>query len=94
MGKRVVKASDIMAKLREQDFRCYYTGDELTPDNVSADHIVALSAGGSHHIDNVCLVLSEVNRMKGTLSVERFVELCRMVVEHAERREAVAADAD
>jgi CRISPR/Cas system Type II protein with McrA/HNH and RuvC-like nuclease domain len=79
-----VSATDVRRKYESQSGRCAYTGDELTPDNITADHIVPVSSGGSHDLDNVALVIDQVNAMKGTLSLDEYVELCRKVVAHAD----------
>jgi 5-methylcytosine-specific restriction endonuclease McrA len=93
MSKRI-KATDIRKKLNEQNFRCAYTGDELTPKNVSADHLAPISRGGSHALDNIRLVTMEVNAAKGTLSLDEFVALCRKVVAHFDRQGELDADQD
>lgn len=78
-----VKPKEIMRLLEKQEFRCAYTRATLTPDNISADHFVPVSEGGSHSIDNIRLVTREINRAKGTLSYAEFVKLCKDVVDSA-----------
>lgn len=75
-----VKPKDILKLLKQQGFRCAYTGDELTPDNVSADHFVPLSGGGTHALGNIRLVTRCVNQAKGTMLHGDFVDMCRKVV--------------
>lgn len=75
-----VKPRDIMAILEAQGYRCAYTGDELTPENTSADHRVPFSRGGSHGPENISLVLGVVNAAKGGMTLQEFVEMCRKVV--------------
>jgi len=70
-----------LAEMREkQGGKCYYTGEELTLENVSLDHIIPLCDGGEHSISNVSLCTKEVNRVKGQMSEAEFVKLCRRVV--------------
>jgi CRISPR/Cas system Type II protein with McrA/HNH and RuvC-like nuclease domain len=65
--------------LNKQRYKCALSGQELTPENVSLDHVVPLCDGGSDDIENVQLVTLEINRMKSTLPNSRFVELCQHV---------------
>lgn len=88
MGRTNIRASDIRAKLEGQGFHCEYTGDELTPDNISADHFVPLVGGGAHDLSNIRLVTCEVNAAKNTMDFGAFVTLCRKVVNHHEAQHA------
>lgn len=81
-----VTTKALLSMLDAQGGKCALTGRELTPDNTTLDHIVPLSAGGEHSIDNVHLVVGEVNRAKGTMGHEEFIELCRCVVSHCQSR--------
>lgn len=65
-----------------QQYRCQLSGEQLTPENVQADHIVPISRGGVHAIDNVQLVTARINQAKGTLSQDEFVEMCCSVAQH------------
>lgn len=58
---------------------CALTGEKLTPENASLDHIIPISRGGTHTIENAQMLLYEVNRMKGTLTNDEFIELCAKV---------------
>lgn len=79
------KPKDILALLEKQQHRCAYTGHTLTPGNVSADHFVPVSEGGTHDIDNIRLVTRDVNRAKGAMPFADFVKMCKDVVaQHGE----------
>ena len=67
--------------IKRQQYRCSLSGIELTPETAALDHVVAVSNGGEHTPENVTWVHNEINRMKGTLSVEEFVALCSKVVQ-------------
>lgn len=71
-----------MRLLERQEFKCALTGRKLTPEDCSLDHIVPVSQGGNHTLDNVQLVCVEANMAKGTLSMQRFISLCRDVLRH------------
>lgn len=72
----------ILELLHKQGFKCAYTGDPLTPEDVSGDHIVPASMGGSHDIGNIALVRRSVNHAKGTQTIDEFREMCQKVVNH------------
>lgn len=84
--KDTIRARDIMALLRKQNYRCAYTGAELTPSNTAADHYLPLDRGGTHSITNIRLVTKEVNRAKGTLSFDEFLAMCLSVIQTHEAR--------
>lgn len=74
-----VTASKIMQLIENQHFRCALSGRKLTPETASLDHIVPLSRGGSHEIENLWVVEHLVNTAKGTMTVDEFLEMCRDV---------------
>jgi 5-methylcytosine-specific restriction endonuclease McrA len=66
-------------KIRQQNFRCALTGEELTPPLSSLDHIDPRCIGGSDEISNVQIVLPCVNRAKSTMTQGQFVAMCHAV---------------
>lgn len=79
--KDKVTAKNLYQLLLRQDKRCAISGVELTTDNVSIDHIVPLSKGGGHVMQNVHLVHRVINRMKGTMGHEEMLDLCRKITQ-------------
>lgn len=75
-----ITTSDVKAALRRQGYRCALTGDELTPEIASLDHVVPLSRGGEHRPENIQVVTRDANRAKGPMVAAEFVEFCRRVV--------------
>lgn len=67
--------------MKENDFRCEYSGVELTTDTVELDHVVPIKHGGEHVEENIALVHSVVNRMKGTMTHDEFVRWCKLVTQ-------------
>lgn len=55
------------------DKKCKYCSSKLTIANVSLDHIIPKSQGGTHSWDNLQFICSVCNSTKGTLSHEFFV---------------------
>lgn len=77
-----VTPKELLKMLARQDYRCALSGRQLTPDNLALDHIEPISAGGEHSLANSHLVCEEINRAKGTLSIDEFVALCCDVAAH------------
>lgn len=77
-----VTAKMIMGMIEQQSFRCAISGRPLTPETASLDHIVPLSRGGQHGLNNVWVVDHLVNTAKGTLTVAEFVAMCREITNH------------
>lgn len=74
-----VGVNQILDKLKEQNFCCAISGVELTPETAGLDHIVPVSLGGTHSIDNIQIVHRSLNDMKGTLTMDEFVSWCQKV---------------
>lgn len=83
-GQEPVNPADILRLLGRQAYRCALTGRELNPDSTALDHIVPVSRGGRHVMGNVQALDKPVNRAKGTLTNDEFIQLCREVVAHAD----------
>ena len=50
--------------LRAFDYKCAYTGEPLTPENFSFDHVQTRSKNGVHHISNIVPCTQEANNRK------------------------------
>ena len=61
---------------------CALTGRPLEPETAALDHILPVSRGGEHRIDNTQVLERTVNRAKGTLTNGEFIALCGEVVRH------------
>ncbi len=77
---------DLKEMLERQGHKCALTGRPLTPENCAMDHIIPLSRGGTHTKDNAQLVAAEVNKAKGTMLEQEFVQLCREVIAYADNK--------
>jgi hypothetical protein len=78
-----INIASVLRLLEWQQYRCALTGRMLAPETASLDHIVPVREGGQHVIENVQVLHKEVNRAKSTLSHDKFIKLCREVVQHA-----------
>ena len=75
-----VSTTNILTLIERQGFRCALTGRPLTPGTASLDHIVPLTQDGAHVIENTQVLHRDVNRAKGVLTNDQFIEICREVV--------------
>jgi 5-methylcytosine-specific restriction endonuclease McrA len=80
-----VTANEVLDLLDRQAYRCALTGRQLMPDTAALDHVIPVSRGGEHRIENAQVLQKAVNRAKGTLTNEEFIALCHEVVAHANR---------
>ena len=58
-----------------QKCRCALTGERLTVDNVSIDHIVPVAKGGTNELSNLRLLTKRVNKALWDSSDEDFISL-------------------
>ena len=78
----VATASELMEQLERQEYRCALSGIQLKPDrNAQLDHQVPVAEGGTHDINNLQWVDANVNRAKGTMTQDEFIQMCRRVAE-------------
>ena len=82
-SQKKATASELMSLLRKQEFKCALSGRKLKPDRSQLDHIVPKSKGGSDDVDNLQWLTAKVNRMKGTMSNEEFINVCGEVWRNA-----------
>lgn len=81
-------------KITQQQFRCALSGVELSTENSTLDHMIPMSRGGLHSIENVEWIHAVLNRMKGEMTKEEFVFWCTKVAEFAEKNVADAPRTD
>lgn len=79
-GSNEVTAAALLSLIEQQEYRCAISGETLTPDVASLDHMKPISRGGTHTMDNVAWVHKRINSAKGTMDTEEFVDMCRKVV--------------
>ena len=81
-----LNVTHVLKLIKTASYRCALTGRKLTPETAALDHCIPVSRGGKHEIANAQLLHRDVNRAKGTLTNEEFIDLCRDVVKHVERQ--------
>lgn len=80
-----ISRKNLLRLIDLQEFQCALTGVELTPDDATVDHRVALKNGGAHNMSNLQAVHEAVNVMKGTMDEDEFVYWCCRVADHSRR---------
>lgn len=78
---KAAKPTELVELAEQQRFRCALSGLELTPTTSDLDHKVPVNDGGTHAVENLQWVHRTINRMRGTLSVDEFIRLCRVVAD-------------
>ena len=76
----VVNTENVMQLLKYQRYRCALTGRKLTPQTAALDHVVPIQRDGEHAIENTQVLHKDVNRAKGSLTNQEFIQLCHEVV--------------
>ncbi|TWT44989.1 hypothetical protein RAS1_14090 [Phycisphaerae bacterium RAS1] len=77
---RAICTRDLLDLLHAHRYRCALSGRVLEPANAAMDHVLPVSRGGRHSIENIQLLEKAVNRAKGTMTNEEFIAMCREVV--------------
>jgi hypothetical protein len=77
-----VSPLDLWGIAKRQKMICPYSGQRLTADNVSLEHIIPISRGGTHTKDNVRLVHMWANLMKLNCSLEDFKKMIACIHYH------------
>lgn len=73
--------NELRKQLERQHRLCFYTGQLLTPDNATVDHVVPLARGGSSRIENCVWCLATVNAAKGSMTFEEFIAVSKQIAE-------------
>lgn len=79
----VASRTELAELVRHQGHCCALSGVRLSPPTAALDHKVAVASGGDHSIGNLQVVHEAINRMKGTLANDEFIEWCRTVADHS-----------
>jgi hypothetical protein len=76
------KIKVLRSMLADQDSKCYLTGVELAPETAALDHVIPVSKGG-HPTDarNGGFMHAVVNKMKGSMDLDEFMQWCACVSE-------------
>lgn len=81
-------SKDVIAKFGENP-KCYLTGkpiDLSKSRSYNFDHIIPASKGGTNTLDNLGICIKEANIAKSDLSYDDFIQLCRDVINHHDKK--------
>lgn len=72
--KEKVKLTNLLVeKLKEQEFKCYYTGVPIYPTiNATVDHLTPKNKNGSDDISNLVWCEASINRLKCDYTEQEF----------------------
>jgi len=77
----IASSRELKRKLDAQGKRCFFSGQPLELEDFQIDHLRAVKHGGGHGLENLVFVSSEVNRAKGQMDADDFINLCICVAE-------------
>lgn len=69
----ICKPNDLIEMYISQNKQCAYCGCILNKTNLGVEHILPLSRGGKHVLDNICLSCKDCNNLKGTRTGGEFL---------------------
>lgn len=61
-------------RLRANSNHCYWCGSHVKKSEVHIDHIIALSKGGTHNIENLCVSCARCNLKKNSMGLDRWTK--------------------
>lgn len=69
-----------MKSVKQRTFStCYYCGSRVRSSDIHFDHIVALSTGGPHSVENLCVSCAPCNLSKNAKSVTEWLKIGQQV---------------
>ena len=80
---------EVKAWIDAQSPVCSYCAIELSSDQIQLDHVIPLSKGGSHTIDNFAISCKSCNCSKGNKTLEEFIiykELHLQLIEASDKK--------
>lgn len=81
---------NLLDKLKEQDYKCFYTGEILTlGENDSVDHVLSASCfpERANDIANIQWVSRDINWMKNNFTHEKFMNLVEKIYKYRKEME-------
>lgn len=76
-------------KLEDQNFKCFYTGISIVPEeNASLDHIIPKAKGGTNDFDNLVWCDRKINSFKNDNDYESLINICLLILDRHQKRQA------
>ena len=94
MPRVPISVNHLRGLLKRQKGRCAITNQKMTPEMVTADHIIPVSRNTQtlHNQQNVWLVHKDVNTMKGALDYEELIKISKMILSNEKRTRNLLGD--
>ncbi len=86
MKQKIAGVHDLRKILEKQKYICALTGEPLTPENTTFDHIIPISKGGTSAASNLQAVTKIANRAKNSMTTKEFISLCESVLMHRKKK--------
>lgn len=80
--KGKITAFQLWCLAKKQKLICPLTKEKLTIENISVDHIIPISKGGTNEISNLQLITFRANVAKNSMTMDEFYLFCRMIVDN------------
>jgi 5-methylcytosine-specific restriction endonuclease McrA len=77
---------DLWKIAKKQKLKCGITGDHLTKENISLDHVIPRSKGGKNIVENLRLTTMDANWIKDAYDDEEFFNICKRVYFNMKRK--------
>jgi hypothetical protein len=76
-----ITIDDVADLLEEQMYQCALTGEPIALDKCSGSSgsLDRIDNSKGYTVDNIQITTKDINMLRGSFSVERFIELCRKV---------------
>jgi 5-methylcytosine-specific restriction endonuclease McrA len=69
----LVHITEWMAAVKSKPFaRCYYCNAKVSTDKIHFDHMIPLSKGGPHSVENLCVSCVLCNLSKGAKQIDEW----------------------
>ena len=79
-----ITKKDIITTLENQDFKCFYSGLDLTleEEKFNSISIDRFDSRLGYTLENIVITIPSINRMKLNLDSQVFIDLCKQISQH------------
>ena len=78
--KGKLTAHDLWSIAKKQKLICPLTGEKLTTQNISVDHITPLCKGGTNNAFNIQLITRRANAAKNDMTHDELIRFCKNII--------------
>ena len=80
-NKEKVSAFQLWCLAKKQKLFCAITGEKLTSNNISVDHKIPISKGGTNNISNLQFVTRHSNVIKNSMTMDELYAFCKNIID-------------